>query len=422
MTGIRPTHDRCLRPDILPLRQTDARPFPHRLLLALAVSTAIGSILASAQTFKVLHAFTYGADASYPIGGLTLDSAGNLYGTGNSGGAFNYGAIFIVHKSGKEKVLHSFDYNDGAGPASLMRDREGHFYGTTAGGGASRKCRGSCGTVFRMDPTGNVKRLFTFPGGAGGWDPIYAVARDREGNLYGTTISGGVPNSCGGDTCGLVFKLTPAGKETVLYAFQGSADGGFPSGDLLRDEEGNLYGTASQDGPACLGDCGVVFRVDANGREAVLYGFTGQADGGEPGGGLVRDKAGNFYGTTSYGGDFSQCSCGTVFKLDPEGKETVLYTFHGDTDGAIPEWGVIRDASGNLYGTTHNNGNSYGVVFKLDKTGKETVLHSFTWGADGAQPSGRLVLDRHGNLYGVTENGGDPKCNCGVVFEISARQ
>ncbi len=396
----------------------------RRLLLLAAVVTAFAlTQFAAAQTFNVLHAFTLGADASSPFGGVTLDSAGNLYGTSALGGAFDYGALFKVEKSGKETVVVSFDFNDGWSPtASLFRDSEGYFYGTAGYGGAGGKC-GGCGTVFSLDPSGKLKRLLTFSGGVDGWIPFDGVTRDPLGNLYGTTGYGGVPNACGGLGCGLVFKLDAGGKETVLYTFQGGADGGVPSGDLLRDEEGNLYGTASQDGPACLQDCGVVFKVDPSGKEAVLYGFTDQADGGEPVGGVVRDKAGNFYGTTSYGGDFSSCpgsGCGTVFKLDPQGKETVLYAFHDESDGAIPQAGVIRDASGNLYGTTQNNGTSFGVVFKLDPTGKETVLHAFSGGADGAQPRGKLALDSSGNLYGVTENGGDPTCKCGVVYEISA--
>jgi uncharacterized repeat protein (TIGR03803 family) len=204
--------------------------------------------------------------------------------------------------------------------------------------------------------------------------------------------------------------------------FQGGSDGGAPSGNLLRDKKGDLYGVTGGGGDSCPAyECGLVFKLDSSGQETVLYTFTGEADGGVPTGGLVRDGAGNFYGTTSAGGDFSNCTegCGVVFQLDPSGKETALYTFRGDTDGAIPEWGVSRDASGNLYGTARNNGNSYGVVFKLDKSGKETVLHAFSGGSDGAQPGGRLVLDQRGNLYGVTENGGDPTCKCGVVFKIS---
>lgn len=380
------------------------------LLVAVAITASAFTQFAAAQTFNVLHTFTRGADASNPVGGLTLDPEGNLYGTSSTGGAFNYGAVFKVEKTGQETVVDSFDFNDGWYPSSsLFRDSEGRFYGT-ADGGEGGKCQG-CGTVFSLDPGGKLKRLITFSGGTDGWYPIFGVTRDPLGNLYGTTFYGGVPNACGGLGCGVLFRLDTAGKETVLHTFQGG-----PSvGDLLRDEEGNLYGTSGG------GECGIVFKVDPNGHESVLYAFTGQADGCGPIG-LVRDDAGNFYGATGGGGDFSNCGegCGTVFKLDPQGKHTVLYTFRGDTDGAIPDAGVIRDASGNLYGPTSNNGNSYGVVFKVDPSGKETVLHAFSGGADGAQPMGKLALDPSGNLYGVTENGGDPTCKCGVVFEISA--
>jgi uncharacterized repeat protein (TIGR03803 family) len=160
----------------------------------------------------------------------------------------------------------------------------------------------------------------------------------------------------------------------------------------------------------------------------VLYSFTGGADGGHPYAGLVRDAAGNLYGTTN--GD-AAIFVGNVFKLSKTGKETVLYTFTGGADGGLPKAGVIRDAAGNLYGTTTSGGDpsgcfgsSCGVVFKLDTTGKETVLYTFSGGADGGSPQAGLLRDAAGNLYGTTEYGGDPKCDryygsCGVVFKLN---
>jgi uncharacterized repeat protein (TIGR03803 family) len=188
-----------------------------RLVLTLNVLMGIMSAqFVAAQTFTVLHAFTYGTDANQPIGGLTLDAAGDLYGTGASGGAFNYGAIFKLEKSGKETVLQSFDFNDGTSPISaLTRDPKGHFYGTAEGGGAGGKCGRSCGTVFQMDSSGETKRLLTFRGGADGWAPSSGVIRDPAGNLYGATNYGGAPNSCGGLGCGLVFKLDGAGNRDL---------------------------------------------------------------------------------------------------------------------------------------------------------------------------------------------------------------
>jgi uncharacterized repeat protein (TIGR03803 family) len=190
------------------------------------------------------------------------------------------------------------------------------------------------------------------------------------GNLYGTTISGGASGT------GVVFKLSPAGTETVLYDFTGGADGAFPQGGLIRDAAGNLYGTTRSGGDtsACASQgCGVVFelircRSAPSGYDfRVLYTFTGGADGGNSQAGLVLDAGGNLYGTTAGGGS-SACSggCGVVFKLSPIGTETVLHSFTGGADGGIPAAGLTQDSAGNLYGTTFLGGASgNGVVFKL---------------------------------------------------------
>src|SRR5208283_3883665 len=201
---------------------------------------------------------------------------------------------------------------------------------------------------------------------------------------------------------------------TMLYTFTGG-DGEFPLGNVIRDRAGDLN--------ACNGSgCGTVFKVDKSGKETVLYSFTGGTDGAYPATGLVRDEAGNLYGTTHGGGDItvSACSfnpgCGVVFKVDPTGKETVLYAFTGGTDGLGASSGLVRDEAGNLYGTTIMGGDlsgvcpgfpapGCGVVFKVEPTGKETVLYTFTGGADGYAPYGDLVRDEAGNLYGAASNG-----------------
>ena len=168
----------------------------------------------------------------------------------------------------------------------------------------------------------------------------------------------------------------------------------------------------------------MVFELDSTGKETVVYNFTGKADGAAPEGGLVRDGMGHLYGTTIGGG---ASGAGTVFKLNKAGKETVLYSFKGGADGVSPEAGLIRDSAGNLYGTTAYGGGTAcfggcGTVFKLDTTGAKTVLHTFTGGTDGALPEADLVQDSAGNLYGTTYNGGGTGCGgagCGVVFEVS---
>ena len=194
-------------------------------------------------------------------------------------------------------------------------------------------------------------------------------------------------------------------KEKVLYSFRGKADGRFPYAGLVRDAAGNLYGTTYQGGAYGLG---TVFKLSKTGKKTVLHSFarTG-GDGANPEAGLVRDAAGNLYGTTPYGG---ASGYGTVFMLDTTGKETVLYSFTGTGgDGAEPLFGyLVRDAAGNLYGTTEGGGASgYGTVFMLDETGNETVLYSFTGtGGDGTEPAAGLVRDAAGNLYGTTKSGG----------------
>ena len=189
--------------------------------------------------------------------------------------------------------------------------------------------------------------------------------------------------------------------ETLLHHFASLPQGAYPEAGVVRDPAGNLYGTTVNGGAA---GWGVVFKLDTAGRQTVLYNFTGGADGGNPSGGVIGDSAGNFYGTTLNGG---AASWGVVFKLDKSGHETVLYSFTGGTDGWNPSGGVIRDSAGNLYGTTQIGGAvGWGVVFKLDKSGQETVPYSFTGGTDGWNPSGGVIRYSAGNLYGTTQIGG----------------
>jgi uncharacterized repeat protein (TIGR03803 family) len=266
------------------------------------------------------------------------------------------------------------------------------------------------------------KVLHTFhgPNGASPWTQL---TRDAEGNLYGTTESGGSGKCQGG--CGTAFKLDKDGKQVRLHGFNGK-NGRTPAAGLLRDAAGTLYGTTVEGGDTtCFSlGCGTVFKLDTSGRETVLHKFTGtNGDGFFPGALLVRDQAGNLYGTTANGGAHG---FGTVFKLDRTGKETVLYSFTCESDGCTPYPGVVLDSSGNLYGAAFYGGiafgnSGHGVVFKVDTSGSETVLHTFG-GSDGANPDSVLLFDSGGNLYGTTQNGGNSECGgtgCGVVFELS---
>jgi len=394
-----------------------------------AVATALATLAiavvppqsAQAQTYSVLYSF-HGKHGKNPEAGLIQDKKGNLYGTTVSGGNYKQGTVFELKSDGKEKLLYSFTGADGANPfAGLLRDSAGNLYGTTEEGG-DLNCNSywGCGTVFKVDRSGKETVLYNFTGGADGAKPNAGLVRDSAGNLYGTTQEGGTDGGTHG--CGVVFKLDTTGAETVLHAFTGGADGDYPLAGLLRDSAGNLYGTTYFGGTHGYG---VVFKLKANGKEKVLYSFTGAADGAEPYAGLVRDSAGNLYGTTQRGGTLSEScedGCGVVFKLDTTGAETVLYSFTGGVDGACPDGGLVRDSAGNLYSTTlYGGAYGMGVAFRLDTTGAETVLHSFAgpWkgGPDGAGPVAGLLRDSAGNLYGTTGNGG--AYGDGVVFKIT---
>jgi uncharacterized repeat protein (TIGR03803 family) len=390
------------------------------LVIVLWVSTALS---AHAQTFSALYTFTGGNDGGSPVGGLIRDDEGNFYGTTCCDGAYGAGTVFTLNTTGKETVLYSFTGGaDGDQPyASLIRDAKGNLYGTTFFGGSSAACSGGCGVVFKLDTSGEETVLHTFTGtGGDGANPYDGLVQDAKGNLYGTTVSGGRSSTCSGG-CGMVFGISTAGREAMLYSFGVGADGAGPYAGLVLDAEGTLYGTTQYGGTY---GAGTVFMLDKNRKETVLYSFSGGADGRLPLlGYLVHDTKGNLYGTTQFGGTYG---AGTVFEVDKAHTETVLYSFSGGTDGAYPYAGLVRDAGGNLYGTTNQGGASgYGTVFKVDKTGKETLLHTFTGiGGDGAYPFDDLVRGTNGNLYGTTFSGGINtnicfEDGCGIVFMLT---
>jgi uncharacterized repeat protein (TIGR03803 family) len=384
-------------------------------LAVLAPAIAVVAVPSvQAQTFSVLYSFR-GMPGTFPEAGLVRGKNGWLYGTTSGGGGHHSsGVVFRLTANGKEKVLHRFSGADGRDPVTeLVRDNVGTLYGTTREGGAGVNCNGlGCGVVFKLDTTGAYTVLYSFTGGADGSLPG-PVIRDSAGNLYGTTSEGGAYGY------GVVFKLDTTGAYTVLYSSTGGADGAVPR-RVIRDSVGNLYGIACCDGAY---DHGVVFELKANGKYKLLHSFNG-ADGAGPNG-LLRDSAGTLYGTTSEGGASGNCNggCGVVFKLDTTGAYAVLYTFTGgaDGDGEDPNAGLVRDSAGNLYGTTFYGGAcGPGVVFKLDKTGAETLLHSFCGEPDdGSFPGAGLVRDSAGTLYGTTSQGG--AYGVGVVFKITAQ-
>jgi uncharacterized repeat protein (TIGR03803 family) len=255
--------------------------------------------------------------------------------------------------------------------------------------------------------------LYNFDDGSShGGNPYAGVLRDTKGNLYGTTATGGSSGK------GVVFKLSTRGVETLLYSFTGGSDGGEPLAGLLRDSAGNFYGTAFSGGSSSNG---VVFKLSKSGTETVLHNFAGgSSDGAHPWGGLIQDDKGNFYGTTFGGGS---ADWGTVFKLSKDGTETVLHTFVGGaSDGEFPMYtSLVMDKAGNLYGVTSQGGpDNLGVAYKLSSTGKFTLLHGFVGGTkDGCYAYGIPAMDSKGNLYGTTYKCGSS--NQGTVWKLSAK-
>jgi uncharacterized repeat protein (TIGR03803 family) len=340
-------------------------------VLIIAIATLASASGAPADTCKAIHVFTSTAGGAKPVGNLTFDAAGNLYGTTFVGGSgCRCGVVWKLAPNPdgtwSESVLHTFTGGeDGANPlAGLIFDAAGNLYGTTGEGGGVQ----DRGTVFKLAPnpdgtwTENVLHRFAYTDGA---NPVAGLIFDPTGNLYGTTYySSGFG--------GTVFKLTPnpdgTWTESVLYFFSPGADGSFPAAGLILDAAGNLYGTTVK---GYISGDGVVFKLapnpDGTWTYSVLHSFTG-ADGSGPGA-VVFDASGNLYGTTLFGGS-KACNfglgCGVVFKLTPTSsgwRETVLHTFMGF--GRYPN-AVILDSAGHLFGTTSSGkeGN-YGLVYEI---------------------------------------------------------
>lgn len=372
----------------------------------------------------------------------TTSEGGNGQNCGQSG----CGVVFKLAPDGSEAILYSFAGGaDGSAPeTTLIADQTGNLYGTTTGGGGNGCQFGTgCGTIFKLAPDGTETVLHAFQGKNGdGAFPVGDLLLDEVGNLYGTTVQGG-NIKCGGTGCGTVFVLAPDGTETALHVFQGGKDGVGPGAGMIADEAGNLYGvTAQGGGSGCSGaGCGIIFELAPDGTETILHAFTGgKHDGAVPEGTLILDSSGNLFGTTIGGGGISprRCfgfGCGTIFKLAPNETLTVLYAFDGH-DGVAPQGTMIRDQAGNLYGTTYAGGHGYsgrgldkacypnggcGLIFELAADGTETTLHKMSGKSGGRTPSPGLAVDQAGDLYGTTEFGGSKTCfeGCGIVFKIS---
>jgi uncharacterized repeat protein (TIGR03803 family) len=346
------------------------------VVCALAVMT-VAPVEAQVQEI-VLHNFTQ-ATGWNPVASVTLAPDG-IYGTTQSGGTANQGVVYKWDTAFHYTVLHNFTGADGGNlNAGVVRDSGGNLYGTTTSGGTA-----GGGVVYKLDSAGNFTVLYNFTVGADGGNPFSGVIRDSAGNLYGTNSRGGTGGT------GVVYKLDSAGNYTVLYNFAGGTDVDTPVAGVIRDSAGDLYGTmAETEGPAG----GVVYKLDTAGNYVVLHSFRA---GTHPNGVILAPDG--LYGTTWSGGT---AGWGVVYKLDASAHYTALYNFTGGVDGGDPLGGVIRDSAGNLYGTTATGGADRGVVYQLDSAGNYTVLYSFTGGADGGNPSAGVIRSPAGYLIGT---------------------
>ena len=423
-------------------------PLPATASLAMAIVFVLTVVApsAQAQSFTVLHSFTGGADGASPAVGLTLDKAGNLYGTASAGGA-GYGTVFKLAHSGTGWILNPlYQFQggaDGASPvAALVFGPDGSLYGTTQlGGNSPPNCQyiggeTGCGTVFNLKPPPNRPKSFSNPWletviyrfgfWTDGSDPYSEVIFDAAGNLYGTTGAGGLNGDyvridggggCG-NHCGVVYELSPSNggwTETTLFQFT-QETGSNPQAGLIFDQAGNLDGITGYEGQEGLGSIFQLQRSSSGWIERTLHSMQ-WTDGAYTYSTPILDASGNLYGgNTGYCCYYGRYD-GNVFVLNPTGDFSSIYAFPPQTG---PYAGLTMDAAGNIYGTTEIGGaNNYGVVFKLTATGgawNYTSLHDFA-ASDGCRAMGKVTLDTNGNLYGTTSSCGAN--GYGTVWEIT---
>jgi uncharacterized repeat protein (TIGR03803 family) len=380
-----------------------------RKALATGLTLAALAPAADARSFTVIHSFSGGADGANPTTDVQFDNLGDLYGTTTQGGASNAGTVYKIAPDGTETVLHSFEGGaKGASPwgGVTIDARTGDLYGTTWGDDIYYD---GTSILYRLQRDGTFNVLHVFDDVNDGYGPIGTLIRCPGGTYCGVAQSGAV-----GGECGTIFKYG-GGKFAVLHTFDPYTppDGCYPSGRLIEDRAGNLYGVTEYGG---ANNNGTIYRLAFDGTFTVLYSFTGGDDGLNPVGGLARDRDGNLYGTTQ-GPQYP--ACGTVFVLSPNGALTTLHSFAGVPDGCVPKGDVVKIGN-HLYVTTiAGGGANNGAVIKLSLDGTETILHSFAGVADGGEPWAALTEHTMGGkrlLYSTTYDGGQSCGYCGVVF------
>ena len=382
------------------------------------VALFLGAGAVRAATTEVIYSFAGDDDGEYTDTDLAIDAAGNLYGTSVLGGEFGGGTVWQLSPVGGgwvHTVLYSFTGGaDGGEPyKGVTLDKAGNLYGTAVTGG-SGSCEGGCGVTYKLTNSGTgwtQSVIHAFTGGEDGSGPGARVAVDKRGSVYGMTPTGGA------NGLGTIYVLHPKAngsyKLRVVHTFTGGSDGSSGSAGKLLLRGGHIYGAATTGGE---NGSGTVFELTpARGGEwdfKTLYSFQGAPDGVFPYGALLFDAAGNLYGTTYYGG---ANGLGAIYQLSSDGaggwSETVLYSFKSGTDGNSSISNLASDAAGNLYGTTSEGGLGSGAIFQLtpnqNGTWTESIPHAFQGSPDGAFPYAGMVDDGAGTFYGATVHGGD---------------
>jgi uncharacterized repeat protein (TIGR03803 family) len=399
------------------------------IFFAVFAAVSVLSGAAAASSTNVIYSFAGGNDGEYLDTDLVMDASGNIYGSSVQGGTFGGGTVWQLSPSGTSwthTVLYNFTGSkDGGEPyKGVTLDPAGNLYGTAVTGGTG-SCEGGCGVAYKLTRSGGVWKqtvIHYFSGGADGSGPGSGLAIDPLGNLYGMTPTGGAFG------LGVIYVLQPQSDGSyrlhVLHSFTGGDDGSSGSaGRLIFDREGNLYGVTTVGG--ANGD-GVIFelaRSSAGFKLIPLYAFRDQPDGALPYGGLIWGKDGSLYGTTYYAGANDQ---GTVYQLTNSSgawTETVLYNFKGGSDGSSPIGALVSDAAGNLYGTTSDGGSgcACGVVFKVSHRSNgswaETVPYRFTGAPDAGFAYNGMIRGPDGNFYGATVHGGPT--NDGAIYQFT---
>ena len=361
-----------------------------QVIASLTLAFAILTTFASAQTLTTIHNFiSTSGDVTVPTApGVAVQGRdGNLYGTTGSGGAHGAGGVYVVSQAGAESVLYSFPLSYTSCQAGLTLGSDGNFYGACSAGGTF-----GYGLLYKLTPAGTFTDLHEFNIATGdGGGPFTPPIQAQDGNFYGTTSRGGTNDT------GTVYKMTPGGTVSILHSFTNTTGDGTSPLALVQGKDGNLYGSSYSGG---TGSHGVIFKISTKGKLTVIHSFVG-TDGSAPVAAMIQATDGLFYGTTFQGGTSNN---GVVFKMAAGGKYTLFHNFAEPTDGSYSYTAMVQATDGNFYGTTNKYLQLTDAIYKLTSKGVFSIVHQFdgTGSTLGTGLANGLVQNTNGVFYGAT--------------------